>query len=153
MTFTVTDFPAPLSPTRAVTWPAGTVRSTPRSACTAPKLLRTPSRRRSGSAPVSPPRRAGRSVTPLLVLDAGRVALRLEPRAELGRVDEAVRHHRLGHVLGRHPDGVEEHRGDVGPGLGVGRGPVHETGGRLHAGPEEQGEGSRRLRLEVDGLV
>ena len=35
------DFPAPLSPIRAVTWPAGTSRSTPLRASTAPKRLTT----------------------------------------------------------------------------------------------------------------
>ncbi len=35
------DLPAPLSPMRAVTWPAGTSRSTPDSASTAPKRLTT----------------------------------------------------------------------------------------------------------------
>src|SRR5690606_9990955 len=112
MTFTVTDFPAPLSPTSAVTCPRGSERSTPRSARTAPKSLRMPSRRSSGSAPVSPPGRADWSVTPPLLFDAGGSALVLEARAELCRVDEAVRHDRLGHVLGRHPDRVEQHRGD-----------------------------------------
>src|SRR5215210_7130846 len=40
--------PAPLSPTRAVTWPAYVSRSTPRSTCTAPKLLFTPRRDSTG---------------------------------------------------------------------------------------------------------
>src|SRR5258708_15508318 len=42
------DLPAPLSPTRAVTWPAGMSRSMPVSACTGPKVLETPRRRSSG---------------------------------------------------------------------------------------------------------
>src|SRR5215207_1767618 len=40
--------PAPLSPTRAVTCPAYVSRSTPRSTCTAPKLLFTPRRDSTG---------------------------------------------------------------------------------------------------------
>src|SRR6478672_10894276 len=40
--------PAPLSPTRAVTWPARTSRSTPRSTWTAPKLFSMPRRLRIG---------------------------------------------------------------------------------------------------------
>src|SRR6266536_1495466 len=50
------DLPAPLSPTRAVTWPADMSRSTPASACTGPKLLPSP---RSPRAP-GPQLRAGR---------------------------------------------------------------------------------------------
>ena len=38
----IVDLPAPLSPTSAVTSPARATRSTPRSACTAPKFLRPP---------------------------------------------------------------------------------------------------------------
>src|SRR6478752_709668 len=41
--------PAPLSPTRAVTGPGRTSRSTPRSTCTAPKLFWMPRRLSSGS--------------------------------------------------------------------------------------------------------
>src|SRR5215475_2353462 len=37
-----TDFPAPLSPHRPVTWPAGRSRLTPYSACTGPKCLSMP---------------------------------------------------------------------------------------------------------------
>src|SRR5256885_4056583 len=47
-----TVFPAPLSPHRPVTCPAGTSRSTPVSACTAPKCLSRP-RTSSSALPVS----------------------------------------------------------------------------------------------------
>src|SRR5664280_323307 len=52
----MTDLPAPLSPANAVTWPAGISRSTSVSACTGPKCLLTPRRRRSGtsSSPAGP---------------------------------------------------------------------------------------------------
>src|SRR6478735_9032873 len=44
----IVDLPAPLSPTNAVTSPARATRSTPRSACTAPKFLRPPRTSRVG---------------------------------------------------------------------------------------------------------
>src|SRR6266487_4511843 len=47
------DLPAPLSPTRAVTWPADMSRSTPASACTGPKLLPSPRSRSSGALPAA----------------------------------------------------------------------------------------------------
>src|SRR5690348_16895062 len=49
----VTDLPAPLSPIRAVTWPAGISKFTSESAWTGPKFFETPLRRRRGSAPFS----------------------------------------------------------------------------------------------------
>ena len=51
MVLMVTDLPAPLSPTSAVTLPAGTERSTLFNACTAPNALLTPRSSRSGAAP------------------------------------------------------------------------------------------------------
>src|SRR5207253_1176915 len=48
MVLTRVDLPAPLSPTRPTTSPAATSKSTPSSACTAPNLLLTPRRARSG---------------------------------------------------------------------------------------------------------
>src|SRR5450755_1218413 len=48
------DLPAPLSPTRAVTWPSGMSRSTPASACTGPKLLPTLRRLSSMTRPPGP---------------------------------------------------------------------------------------------------
>src|SRR5436305_7321068 len=45
---TSVDLPAPLSPTRAVTSPAYTVKSTSRRTCTAPKLLLIPCSSNSG---------------------------------------------------------------------------------------------------------
>src|SRR5262245_42718327 len=48
-----TDLPAPLSPTNAVTWPAGTSRSTFDNACTAPNDVLMPLRlRRAGADPL-----------------------------------------------------------------------------------------------------
>ena len=44
-----TDLPAPLSPAKPVTCPAGTSRSTPTSAWTGPKFLPIPRNRSSGS--------------------------------------------------------------------------------------------------------
>src|SRR2546423_1349698 len=52
--FTSTVLPAPLSPTSAVTCPAGTSRSTPSSAWTGPKLFQTPRSSSSGSRVSSP---------------------------------------------------------------------------------------------------
>ena len=49
MVLIVTDLPAPLSPTRAVTIPAGTVKSTLVSAWTAPNDLLTPRSSKSGT--------------------------------------------------------------------------------------------------------
>src|SRR5688500_18112000 len=46
--FTSVDLPAPLSPTRPTTSPACTSKSTPSSACTAPKRLLTPWRASRG---------------------------------------------------------------------------------------------------------
>src|SRR5262245_5382152 len=46
-----TDFPAPLSPQRPVTWPAGRSRFTPYRACTGPKCLSIPRSFSRGSAP------------------------------------------------------------------------------------------------------
>src|SRR5215212_5479062 len=51
ITFTSVDLPAPLSPTSPTTSPAWTSKSTPASACTAPKRLLTPCSASSGSPP------------------------------------------------------------------------------------------------------
>jgi hypothetical protein len=48
MVLIIVDLPAPLSPTSAVILPAMMSKSTPRSACTAPKLLEMPRRLSSG---------------------------------------------------------------------------------------------------------
>src|SRR5690554_1182778 len=139
MILTVTDLPAPLSPTRAVTWPDGSVRFTPRRARTAPNSLRTSSRRSSGSAWALPPARAacepkGR----LLPYPRGR-ALLLEAGAELIGRDEAVGHHCLRHVLGRDPDGREQDGRHVGATFGVGRNAVHQGGRGLDTGAQVEG--------------
>src|SRR5690606_3046824 len=148
MTLTVTDLPAPLSPTSAVTCPPGTVRFTPCSAVTGPIPLRTSMGRISGSAPTLPPVLAACELTWSLLPYPCRGALLLEAGAQLADVDEAVGHDRVGHVLGRDPDGREEHGGHVGAALGVGGGAVHEAGGRLHAGAQEGRGRGGRLRPE-----
>src|SRR3954469_3288258 len=53
--------PAPLSPTRAVTWPGRTSMSTPRSTCTAPKLFWMPRRLSRGSTDAGGPVFSGAS--------------------------------------------------------------------------------------------
>src|SRR5580704_1946520 len=50
-----TDFPAPLSPHRPVTWPAGRSRLTPCNACTGPKCLSIPRSCSSASVTVTAP--------------------------------------------------------------------------------------------------
>src|SRR5690554_260909 len=153
MTFTVTDLPAPLSPTSAVTCPGHRLRFTPRRARTAPNSLRTSSRRSSGSAWALPPVRAACELKGRLLPYPGRRALLLEAGAELRRRDEAVGNHRLGHVLGGDPDGREEDGGHVHAALGVGRYAVDQRRRGLKARAQEEGEGGGCLRLELDGLV
>ena len=47
------DLPAPLSPTRAVTWPAYAEKSTPLRTSTGPKLFLTPVNSMTGTAAVT----------------------------------------------------------------------------------------------------
>src|SRR6476469_2744150 len=160
-----TDLPAPLSPARAVTWPAGTSRSTSTRARTGPKLLLTPRRRRSGTSASTPSGSvvwSARCVPVLIVsclpfprlFDSGRRARALRlGHADVGCLDEAVLHHGGGHVLRRHPRRRQVRRLHVRVGLGVLRGGVDEAGGRRLAGPEVERDGRRCLCLQVDRLV
>src|SRR5882724_12342070 len=72
------DLPAPLSPSSAVTSPAARVRSTPRSACTASKDLRSPVIRTSGGSLVA----VSPAASGLLVASVIGCPLLLEPGYE-----------------------------------------------------------------------
>src|SRR5256885_10374710 len=98
---TSVDFPAPLSPTRAMTSPVRTSKSTPRRACTAPKRLCTPRSSSSGCSLTSPGPllcrfgRRGAAGAPLRssrgLLDPRRGAvLRVLALADVARLQEAV---------------------------------------------------------------
>src|SRR5262245_54837296 len=171
MVLIVTDLPAPLSPISAVTWPAGSSRSTSWSACTGPKFFETPLRRRRGSAPFSVvviaslhegrteggpgPRRerAGPKPRPGL-LDPCRLARLSYLRGAEGRGrDRAVLDDGVGHVLLRHPEGLRVHGFDVRVQRRVPRGVVHEGGRRRLAGPQVERERCGRLRLGEVRLV
>src|SRR5918998_1504613 len=101
MHLTSVDLPAPLSPTRAVTSPRRTVRSTSCSTCTGPKLLLTALSSRIGVV-------TGFSLSPdaELLADGGRVG-----HADLGRRDAPGVHDLLDIVLGDQ-DGSQQHRLD-----------------------------------------
>src|SRR3954447_3178048 len=123
-----TDLPAPLSPARAVTWPAGTSRLTSASACTGPKFLSMP---RSWSSA---------SPGPMALLDAGGGAGGGHcGDAEVRRLHRLVLNHSGGHVVGLHPRRGEEHRRDVGVGGQVLGRAVDQRGGDGLAGAEEHG--------------
>src|SRR5262249_46448312 len=93
-----TDFPAPLSPASAVTFPAGRSRSTSRSACTATKCLLMPRRRSSGACSPSV------SVTVDSLLDPGDGARLLDRGDANGRhLHPLVLDDRGVHVGRRHP--------------------------------------------------
>src|SRR5438105_471665 len=125
--------PAPLSPTSAVTWPAGTSRSMSVSARTGPKFLPMPARRSSGVAPFWPgsgagarPAVAGRASSALGVVtgrassDSGNCwasrysrALaggRVGADAQLRGLHELVRDDGRGHVGCGDPLRREQHR-------------------------------------------
>src|SRR5215213_2024503 len=108
MTLTSVDLPAPLSPTRPTTSPARTSKSTPASACTAPKRLLTPCSASSGSPFVV----AVMPGAPCLALrrqadsSAGR---RIRARADLVDRVEAVSDDRVGDVVLGHGDRREDH--------------------------------------------
>src|SRR5215217_6925279 len=112
MTFTSVDLPAPLSPTRPTTSPARTSKSTPPSACTAPKRFVTPCSASSGSLPLA--------VLVVAVMPGARfLALRRQADSSAGRriraradlVDriKAVSHDRVGDVVLGHGDRREDH--------------------------------------------
>src|SRR2546429_9777597 len=103
---TSVDFPAPLSPTSAVTSPAYTVKSTSRRTCTAPKLLLIPRSSSRGVAltgsssdvPVPVPRGWAwhRDRRRTALADPGRAALGgVRPGAQLILGHVAVGHHVL----------------------------------------------------------
>src|SRR6266550_4004284 len=116
------DFPAPLSPTSAITSPSRTSKSTPRSACTEPKLLWTP---RSSSVAIAgvvamgavcitagTPREGAPAVERLLAV------LRVRPAADVALLQEPVVEELLVVRL-RDPHGRQQNR------LGAGDGAVH----------------------------
>src|SRR5436309_5062806 len=86
MTLTSVDLPAPLSPTRPITSPARTPKSTPSSAWTAPKRLLTPCSSRRGAVAFMS------DILSLVGLgDPGLLAVALEPTgADLRRRPEPV---------------------------------------------------------------
>src|SRR5713101_1047601 len=155
-----TDFPAPLSPARAVTWPAGTSRSTLTSAWTAPKLLLMPRKPSSGwlalaatgsASAIDPSVPAIRTLR--LADTRGRAGGRRRSDADIGCLGGTVLHHRGRHVLRRDPYWSQVHRLHIGVGLGVLGGRIHQSGGRALAGSQIQSEGGGRLGLQIDGLV
>src|SRR5450631_1405895 len=95
--FTRLDFLAPLSPTRAVTRPAGMSRSTSVSACTAPKDFVTPRNCTSGSRTPSSSTLSSAIVTPPRVRSAppptgeGRTTASSTPRTLCDRPKTGVR--------------------------------------------------------------
>src|SRR5579863_6920263 len=110
------DLPAPLSPTRAVTCPAGMSRSMPVSACTGPNVLLTPRRRSSGC------RACAGALYAIIQLPGdpgGRARGRVRAGAELGHGDEVVLDHRGVHVRRGDPLRVGEdgRDGDLGHGV------------------------------------
>src|SRR5215211_120195 len=120
------DFPAPLSPTSAITSPLDTWKSTSKSACTAPKLFDTPRSSSTGvsvtiSAPLRPQRIPGGvpAGTPPghSLLKADLLALGGDlAGADLLDLREVRLVHVLLDVVLRDRDRTEQHRGDV---LGV----------------------------------
>src|SRR5262245_26442681 len=126
------DFPAPLSPTSAITSPARTSKSTSVSACTEPKLFVIPLISSSGARSLSASgsaivggvsgataivresfrergRSAGEGAPPASAL----AVLRVLARADLGLLQEAVGDEQLPVVL-RDRDRGQEHRRDLG---------------------------------------
>src|SRR3954451_23972501 len=100
------DLPAPLSPTSAVTSPARTVKSTPLSASTAPKCLRTPCSWSSGTSWFT---------SAHLLLPASCEPVLLAQRDEPARADllygtEPRADHGLLHICPGHRDRREQHR-------------------------------------------
>src|SRR3954447_10466853 len=151
MVLIVTDLPAPLSPTSAVTWPAGTSRATSVRAWTGPKLLRIFSSRSRGVAASLATASAGDAI---FLLDAGRRARRLGiGDADVGDLHGLVLDHGVIQVADRHPRRREVDGLHVGVGLRVLGGGVDEARGRGLPGTEEEGEGGGRLCLQVDRLV
>src|SRR5690606_17607731 len=171
------DFPAPLSPTRAITSPRRTVKSTSCSTWTAPKLLLSPVRRRTGSPfsatwfllPGSGRARGGPLSVPGFRVPGAPSAVRGPPRGRRGRLldarvlallrvgalaevlglDEAVVHDLLDVVL-VDADRGQQHGRDVALALGVVGGPV---GLGLLALDQGHGELGGGVGLLLDRLV
>src|SRR3954462_3486526 len=147
------DLPAPLSPTKAVTSPVGTSRSTSVRACTGPKLLVIFSRRSRGVAGLwaSATASAG-TATSLLdaVGGAGGLGVR---HADVGDLHGLVLDDRVLDVGDRDPCRRQVGRLHVAVGRGVLGGRVHQARRRRLTGPQVKGDGSGRLSLEVDRLV
>src|SRR5918996_1950790 len=169
------DLPAPLSPTRAITSPRRTSKSTSESACTAPKALETPLHSRSGAVAAIPtlPGRAGDGApgdapsrfVRLCVLLA-EVRLRDVPGADLLDRPEAVGDHGVGNVVRRDRDRDEcEVRHDAVARGRVGRLAVRRVDADQReldvgldvvdvlAGPQRERHGRGDLRLGLDRLV
>src|SRR5438094_3158068 len=162
-----TDLPAPLSPHRAVILPAGRSRSTPYSACTAPKCLSTPRTLRRGSATCAifvillprkkmPPRTSRGGIRRFRLGDSVvRADLLRDGLAESALVDEIVLDDRRGDRRLVDPQRSQEDGGLGVAGLARGRRgrSVDERGWRLEAGAKDGVERDCRLSLQVDGLV
>src|SRR6476646_5402089 len=108
------DLPAPLSPTSAITSPARTSKSTPRRACTWPKLFVTPLSSSVAVAGVVAIRgfvsRPGRYEGAPAVIERVLLAvLRVDADADLASLQEAFREEELV-VLLRHPHGRQQDR-------------------------------------------
>src|SRR3954452_17500933 len=100
---TSVDLPAPLSPTRPITSPARTAKSTRSKAWTGPNRLLTPSSSRSGVP-------SAISTGDSRFFAVGRVGT----GAEFGGADEPVFDHRVLDVVFDHRNRFEDRRGDVG---------------------------------------
>src|SRR5436190_19206783 len=107
----IVDLPAPLSPTSAMTSPESTWKSTPASAVTAPKRLKTPFSSSRGCPLIDSPlaTRRGRRGAPSrhrwLAADSGLLAQRgVLPDTDVARLQEAVLDHRVVDVRLRHRD-------------------------------------------------
>src|SRR5687767_10274340 len=138
--------PAPLSPTSAVTWPARTSRSTPRSTCTAPKLFWM-LRRLSSGVLASAPGEGARASAVMRVLSmepgrddrGGRVRRPGRPRGPTGPSKASA-------DTGRLAGSSNLTRADVGDGLvAVVEDLLHVVDGHPHRG----GQGRRNFLARV----
>src|SRR4051812_31684609 len=105
MTFTSVDLPAPLSPTRATTSPAWTEKSTPDSACTAPKRFEMPRSSRTGVVSVM-----SGDLSCLLADARVGAGLLVLAGADLIHRPEPILDDRVGDVVLRHRDRLQQHR-------------------------------------------
>src|SRR4051795_2635765 len=150
------DFPAPLSPTRAMISPADTWKSTPFRAVTAPKRLKTPfssSRACPLTTVLSPPKGWEGARTPPpdchRSLDASRCAEgRVLPDADVAALEEAVLDHRVLDVVPRDRHRRQQDR------RGLGTLVVRAAVGRRRlALGQRDGQLAGRVGLGLDGLV